>query len=85
MADPRDTPERRLSAALQHRVLPEIDRLLAEVAGERVGFVLLTVPLDRHGGGNYASNCPREEMANILRQVVARIDAGPDVPLHEVQ
>lgn len=80
-----DDSMRQLSAAFQTEVLPEIDDLLERVAGERVGFVLLTVPLDRIGGGNYASNCKREDMVKIMRMTLARMEAGPDVPLHETQ
>lgn len=62
-----------------------LDSCLAEFAGERVGFLLITFPFNRTGRcGNYVSNAQRAGMETALRELLDEWTQGaPDVPLHQ--
>ena len=60
----------------------EVDRRLADIAGEPVGFTLIVYTMPR---ASYISNVAREDAVRNILDLLAAWDAGmPDVPAHEV-
>ena len=57
-----------------------VDDFLANRAGERLPFVLM---LQLDGAAQYVSNCARADGAQMIRDLLARWDAGrADIPAH---
>ncbi len=68
-----------VSLSLQ-QLAQEIDDFLTLRAGERVPF---TVTLQIGGVAQYVSNCARSDGKQMLRDLLARWDAGrADIPAH---
>lgn len=60
-----------------------IEDVLAELAGEKTGFFLMTFPFDRPGIINFISNAERDVCIDLMRKQLARMEAGmPDIPAH---
>lgn len=68
-----------VSLSLQ-QLAQEVDDFLALRAGERVPF---TITLAVGGVSQYVSNCARSDGAQMIRDLLARCDAGrADIPAH---
>lgn len=77
--------DRRVSERLQE-LGKSLDAQIEEMAGERLGFVLLVFSPVAGERMNYISNCPRPEMQNAMASLLKGWQSGmPDVPAHEVQ
>lgn len=62
-----------------------LDEVIADIAGERMGFLLITFSLNASGSrAGYVSNCQREQMIPEIKRLLALWESGmPDVPNHE--
>lgn len=59
-----------------------LDKVLAEVAGERVAFTLLVFT---EGRANYVSSASREDSVRELKELLALWESGEeDVPAHKL-
>ena len=68
-----------LSLRLQD-IAQSIDDILAEIAGERLSFVLI-VQADKTA--QYISNCNRKDGTELIESLLARWKAGrADIPAH---
>lgn len=68
-----------VSLSLQ-QLAQEVDDFLALRAGERVPF---TITLEVGGVAQYVSNCARSDGAQMIRDLLARWEAGrADIPAH---
>lgn len=66
-------------ARKQERFMSElgtlIDTVSLEFYGRRMGFTLLIFDGESQGG-DYISNCPREEMIKVMRETADRIEGN---------
>lgn len=70
-----------LSLALPD-IAKALDAVIAEAAGERVGFTLLVFT---EGRASYISTVKREDSVREIRNLLEIWDKGmPDIPAHEV-
>lgn len=68
-----------VSLSLQ-QLAQEVDDFLALRAGERVPF---TITLEVGGVAQYVSNCARADGVQMIRELLARWEAGrADIPAH---
>ena len=66
---PTISPDQRIKAA-GARIAAALDKSLAAVAGEKVGFVLLVWPLGRDGESNLLSNVKRDASMRAMQATV---------------
>jgi hypothetical protein len=60
-----------------------LDQVIADVAGERIGFTLIVFT---EGRASYISTISREESVREIRKLLDLWDQGmPDVPAHDVK
>jgi hypothetical protein len=77
-------PEITVSMAMQP-LADQIDKILEEIAGERMGFSLVVFNTKPGSRMNYVSNCDREEVINALSSLLDGWEQGmPDIPAHKV-
>jgi len=63
-----------------------IDHLIEGLIGERAPFSLLIWPESKMDRFQYVANCPREDVLRVMKDAVARWEAGAaDVPAHKIQ
>ena len=80
-----NNPDIAVSRDLQ-KLAEMIDKRLYRVAGERVGFCLVTFPLVEDSRASYISNCDRVQVIDALEELLERWAQGmPDVPAHDYQ
>lgn len=77
-----DKKTREVSQSLQV-IAQLVDKVLEDVAGERVAFTLMVYT---PGRASYIGTAPREVAIAEMRTLANHLEAGmPDVPAHEVQ
>ncbi len=79
--------ETRVSHALRG-IARDLDHQLRDIAGEKMGFVLIVAPLNRLGGCSHVRNVTHAGALAMVAQCAEEFAVGServDVPLHKVQ
>jgi hypothetical protein len=72
----------KVSHALQS-IGEALDRVIEDVAGERIPFTLIVFT---EGRASYLSSALREDSVREIKDLLAHWEGGmPDIPAHEVQ
>ncbi len=76
--------EQRVSKKLPS-LIRMIDKIVRNIAGQRMGISLVIFNTTPGGRVNYISNCHRDEVKEAFKELIEAWDADmPDVPAHEV-